>query len=79
MLRIGLLQKEPIDFDQEVEVLEDALDSGDLILANQMSMSIAEQLDMTPRTFPGLFKLDVESFCIGVLRRARQVECVELI
>lgn len=79
MEQIGLLQKEPLSFDQEVECLMDCADSQDWDLGELQARRLAQELNLTPVNSPITFNLPRKEFCIAILNEARRVQAVELI
>jgi len=79
MQKIGLLQKEPISFDQRVETLQDCIEEQNYDLGEMHARILAEELNLTWANSPVLFNLDKGNFCVAILNACRRVEIVKLI
>lgn len=77
--KIGLLQKEPLELHDYFYEAQFAILAKDLELADQIIYDIAEQLEITPVTYPGVFRLNQSMFRDAVLGICKKTLAVNAI
>lgn len=77
--QIGLLRKQPLELHDYYYEVQFALIAGDKELADQFLTDICEQLDITPRTYPGVFRLSQSLWRDAVLGICKKVLAIDAI
>lgn len=79
MEKIGLLQKEPLCMHDLYYEAQFAILANDLELADAFIYDLAEQMDITPVKYPGVYRLNQEMFRDAVLGIVHKVLAVGMI